>query len=186
MNPRATIVLAVLAVILGAVAVYVVIFGPDEAEITGTERHLFDFKVTAVERLTVRRRGSVAYDVERDGEKWVYREPPLGDADPARVALVVSDLRFALAKHDLSASGEKPGLDRYGLSPPTLEVRIQTSGKTVGFDVGGTNPTNDGVFVRTHHDNHVVVASLVVLKDLDVAPEFFKAGEAPVEGPTRR
>jgi hypothetical protein len=179
-NPRAILLLAVLALLAAGLTAFLVLRVPSSEDRVAQERFVFDYAVNAVDRVTVKRGRTVAFDLERDpiANAWKLREPALGAADRAKVSRLLSDLRFeSRILRDLT--DESPGgLERYGLVPPALEVVLRSSGRTIAFEVGASEPSHAGVYVRLLAGPRLLVVTPVVRSLFEVEAASLRETEA--------
>ena len=158
MNPKAALLLAALAAVFVGIALWIFLAVPGRAERQTQERELFDYKVQRVDRITGKRAREIVYDIEKQGDRWVYKTPPLGDADVGKIARLISDLRFdARLRNEVMPAGAGVPPEVYGLTKPRIEVTIHEPGRTTTFEIGAVNPTQDGVYLRFIPGGRVVL-----------------------------
>jgi hypothetical protein len=176
--------MALLAIGVVAGAVFMIRWVPTFEEQRKQQLEVFDFQVQRVSRFTMKRGADLVYDIVLDKGEWVYKYPPIGKADAAKVIRVLSDLRFdARVIQDLSQDGQHPPLDRFGFDKPRPEVDLYIPGKTYVFQIGLENATKDGVYLRLLPGDRVVVTDKKIAALFDVAPVFFQQKDMPGEGP---
>jgi hypothetical protein len=175
-NPKAALAMAVLALAAGCVALFLYFRVPHPEDQRKHDRDVFHYAVAKVDRVTARVQREVVYDIERQGDRWVYKHPPLGDADAGRVLRAIADLRFeARVKDEFVEPG---ALDRFGLAKPKIEVSLHEPGMTHVLEIGDANATKDGVYVRVMPGARVLLTHPVV-KTLFTADASAFAATAP-------
>lgn len=185
MNPRAAIFMLIFAVLFGGVAYYLLTNVATFDQQARLDREIFDFSVPKVSRITAKRGASVVYDLEFEGHSWNYKFPPLGIADSGKVIRTISELRFeAKIREDITKSGGPISLEPYGFTTERLEVDIFTPGRNYIFQIGATNATKDGVYVRIIPGDRIYVTIPKVQELFDVSADFFKPSDsAAAPGP---
>jgi hypothetical protein len=159
-NPRAAIVMAAVALAAGCVAFFLYLRVPHPDDQRKFDREIFHYSVSKIDRITVKVQREVLYELERQGDKWIYKHPPLGDADAGRILRAIADLRFeARVKDEFTGPGP---LDRFGLVKPKLEVSLHEPGATYAFELGDSNATKDGVYIRVMPGARVLLTLPVV------------------------
>ena len=181
MNPKAALALAALAAIFVGIALWIFLVVPARSERLAQERELFEYSVHKVDRITGKRAREVVYDLEKQGDRWVYKTPPLGDADVGKVLRLISDLRFdARLRNEVMPAGAGIPPEVYGLTKPRIEVTIHEPGRTTTFEIGAANATNDGVYLRFLPGGRVVLTE-------PAPPQAFDAEAAAYQAaPTHR
>jgi Domain of unknown function (DUF4340) len=109
-------------------------------------------------------------DLQRDNGKWKLTEPTPLPADQDAVSSIVSNLSTLSADKviDSKATDLKP----YGLSDPTLDIRIKRKdGKTIQLLIGDDTPTGSGAYAKLAGDPRVVTVASFVKSSLDKRPD---------------
>lgn len=182
MNPKAVIVMLIFAVLLAGLAVYLFTSVATPEERARAERDVFDYKVPQVTRIAAKRGADVVFDISHERERWIYKVPALGDADPGKVLRAISELRFeSTVKEDITDGDGPVSLEAFGFSGSRIEVDLYTPGKNYIFQIGNLNATKDGVYLRFIPGDRVILTSKKVVELFDVPATAFKptTGESP-------
>lgn len=184
MSPKAAIIMLLVA-IASIVAAFVLFKTTPTYEEQGrAARDVFDFKVSDVNRVVFKRGGDVIYDIRHEKMAWLFNSPPLGRADEAKMLRAISDLRFeARVKEDVTSTDNTASLERFGFGAIRLEVDLYTPGRNYVFEIGGMNPTNDGLYIRKLPGGRVILTATKVRELFDVTADYFLATAADAAGP---
>jgi len=174
MNPRAAIIMLILAIALGVGTYFFIKMVPSSDEKNRQQFDAFDYQVPRVIRFAAKRGADLIYDIALEKNEWVYKYPKLGKADPAKVLRVLSDLRFeAKVVQDLTEEGNRAQLNRYGFERARFEVDIYTHGRNYIFQIGDDNATKDGIYLRLIPGDRIIVTPPVIRGLFEVAPDSF-------------
>ncbi|MBL8695508.1 MAG: DUF4340 domain-containing protein [Planctomycetes bacterium] len=183
MNLKVSIALLGVALALGGVTVYLVQTSAKPADFDQTEKTLFRFTVSRVDRVVVRKGLDVVYELQNRNGEWSFIQPPFGAADSAKVVRALSELRLsATAESELGTTGQV-ALEKYGLMKPRIEVAIQSPGESTTFAVGDATPTKDGVYLHLLDLKRIVKTQKTVLAEFDVPADHFKPSADAAVGP---
>lgn len=174
MNRNAAIIMLILAIALGIGTYLIIKMVPTQEEQKQKELEVFDFQVQRVIRFAAKRGADLVYDIALEKNEWVYKYPPLGKADPAKVLRALSDLRFeAKIIQDLTEGGNRTQLNRYGFDKARYEVDVYTHGRNYIFQIGDENATKDGLYIRVLPGDRIIVTLPIVRTLFEVLPDSF-------------
>ncbi len=183
MSARATLVLALLVVVIGA---YLwleeappdagrspeALFGqPRAADPNQPVRHILDFQPADVVAIRLERNGTTRH-TERSGDTWSNA------ANAAAINDFLKNLAQLTVVMDIPA--DAGDLEHYGLQPPRSVLQLQISGRPTPLvlQIGDRNPSVTGVYVRPGENAPVVLAGALVAWEFDKA---FRALGPPEE-----
>lgn len=170
---RAVVVLAGVALLLGAYVVLIEPRGPgaDQSH-TGHRRLLARFDRASVGRIAVRRRGQPDFVVERQppGSKPSFRIIP-GDlpADDAAVEDLLTAVDFAETERSADVAPAAAGL-----APPAVTLAFEASTGSAQLHLGNPDATGGGVFAAVGAESDVRVAPRRLLELADRDPSAFR------------
>jgi len=140
---RNTIILIVVALLLGGYIYFFEIKGDKEGETSAGDAALmmFDVSLDEVVELVVRDGpATMRVFLSEDGRTWVLDQPEKREADADQVRRAIAHIVGATASRSLDRK-EAGNLADFGLENAPLEVRLRTSdGDTVLLFVGDQNP----------------------------------------------
>lgn len=165
MQKKLTWILTVLALALFAFIYFVERKVPSTGERRSAPRLFADLtpqSVTAVE-ITL---PSGVIRAEQTNGTW-YLSRPFYAAQQSAIETFVTNIvqlrRFdRMANHEVVLQGQKS----FGLEPPRAKVQIETATNRVGFEVGGTAPLTNNIYLRLQPSADVVLAQSDLLQTL--------------------
>ncbi len=154
MNPRSTVLLFVIATLMG-VAIYLFERGgaPAGDELGGRGERLFSgLDAAGISAIELDTEDGVRARVVRRADRWWLEAPLAFPAD----ATVVDALANALAQIDIEGrvKGEA-ALDDFGLGDEALEVAFEVDGERLGLYIGGRTPVGANTYVRRLDDGQI-------------------------------
>jgi hypothetical protein len=142
---RSLLVLLVVALGLGAYIYFV----ESERDPAGTEAkaQAFDVAAADIAELTIRSSSSATTTLKKTGDTWALVDPVATPADSPTIDSILSSLETMEIERVLE---ENPAsVAQYGLDTPGLQVSFTTTGGAKHqLSVGGTTPTNTGMYAR--------------------------------------
>jgi hypothetical protein len=163
MKPKVTLILIVIALLLGGIVALDYFKGATTEEAEARRKKVFDFKVADVTRLEfARTNGTVV--VEKSGEQWEMRQPVAARASKWEMERLLEALeelprQRTLTPKDLRDVDKK----EFGFDSPQLRVALQTRTGTVSAAFGNENPTRESVYVQLADRPEVIVAPRRIL-----------------------
>jgi hypothetical protein len=154
MNPRTTLVLAVIAALLGAfVWIHEIEGEADRRAAADDEKRIFSGLDSAdVEALSFETQDGVDARFERRAGRWELVSPVEGPGD----AVALDAIAGALANLVREGQVESPeGLAQYGLGEDTRIVRFEVGGETKGIRIGRSTPVGGHLYVAPLGDDEV-------------------------------
>ena len=161
---RSLLVLLVIALGLGAY-IYFVERDRDPAAADAREK-AFTVEPADITGLTVRGASGETTTLRRTGETWTLAAPVEAPADSAVLESILSSLSTLTI--DRVIDEQPAALDQYGLDTPRMQVDFTTGdGATHHVQLGGTTPTNSGIYARIDDATRVVLVPAFVETTFD-------------------
>jgi hypothetical protein len=168
-----------LLVFLALALTLVVVFEPGRERPPATVP-LTTVDVTTLERLTIRRAGEPAIEIERRGGHW-WLTAPWPAPVPALAYRIESTLGLLAARREHSQAVAGLDLSQFALDPPLLE--LEAGGEQLRF--GNTHPINRQRHVQRAEDLHRIADFHFSAIDVDAAEWVATAPLPPEVSPTR-
>lgn len=166
--------LLLLAVLAGANLIFLV--GDRERMASGRQVLVED--QDGVSRITIERRGCVAAEIEKDGQRWRLVAPYAGSVDDQVVmkfldVLSMTPITDVIGDSALLKLGRTRG--DFSLDEPVLSVFLRSAtGASERLDFGSKTPLADGVYVSIDGMDSVFVVPVGLLEAIDVNAEQFR------------
>jgi hypothetical protein len=164
---RSLLMLLIVALGLGAYIYFVEL----EREPAGTEtkEQAFDVAAADIAELTIRGTSSQTAALRRTGDAWTLVEPVAAPADAAAIDSILSSLETMEIERVLE---ENPAsLAQYGLETPGLQIDFTTTGGAKHrLSVGGTTPTNSGMYARIDDNPRLLLVPAFLKATFDKTP----------------
>jgi len=154
MNPRTTLVLAIVAALLGGFVYLYEIEGESTRESAAeNERKIHrGLEAAELEAIELTTRDGVAARFERRDERWTLVSPVVGPADAAAVDGIAEALANLVREGEVPEAG---ALDQYGLGEGARIVRFEVGGEARGIRIGGDTPVGGHRYVARLADDEV-------------------------------
>ena len=166
MNPRTTIVAAILMAALGA---YIYFYEREPVEDTDSElEEVFEVETEDFRAIEIRRSDGQNLKVTKDNDSWRILEPEDAAADTTEVESLARNIAELERGRDV-AEGEDIDLDEFGLAEPDIQVHFEVEGAetTTGLLVGDETPTGTNRYAKLATENKVFVISSHLKGTLD-------------------
>ena len=177
MSARAPIVLAVL---VGLLAGYIVLFERDKPRRNEVEARagflvepLVRERVSKLEVFRPTHTMTLAREGEGFDETWTLEAPEEGPADPEAVEDYLRSWEFAVATRTLEAPSRED-LESFGLDTPTASVSFTLGRARVDLSLGSGSPVDGGGYLRIAGDDRVMVVPDAVVELFEVDAERFR------------
>ena len=108
-------------------------------------RHVFAFDAGAVKEIEIRSGETKAIRLEK-GEKWKISEPIAADVDSGEFARFFSALQHIEQERNIGKPSDN--LDDFGLSKPSLVVRLLAGSDWLELRIGGKNPAETSRYAK--------------------------------------
>lgn len=158
MNPKTTIVAAILLAALGA---YIYFYEREPVEDTDPDQEeVFEVETEDFKQIEIERLGSGTLKVTKNDESWRILEPVEAAADTTEVESLARSIA-ELERGRYVAEGEAIDLDEFGLADPTLQVHFQVDGgeAITSLWVGNETPTGTNRYAKLARESKVFVIS---------------------------
>jgi hypothetical protein len=158
MNPRTTIVAAILLATLGA---YIYFYEREPVEDTDSElERAFEVEPDSLREIEIRRLEEDDLKVTKDNDSWRILEPVEAPADSTEVESLARNIA-ELERGRYVAEGEDIDLGEFGLADPELRIRFKAEGDetATGLLVGDETPTGTNRYAKLAAENKVFVIS---------------------------
>jgi hypothetical protein len=175
MKSRTTLILVVLAAVVGLVVVWDQYKGTSTEQAREQGKRVLNFKSEDVTRLELAYTNRTVV-LEKSGDKWNLRQPLSARADAATVSSILSDLEFA--QRDRTLSGEDlKGVDlsEYGLDRPQIRVTMQYKQGPITLLVGRETPTRDAVYVQLQGRKEIAITPKSLLDRLNTSVDSLRS-----------
>jgi len=145
---KSTLLVVLLAGILGGYVYYSEIRHPKEPAPENASQPLYKFTADDITSLRIARRGeSAPVELERRETGWVLRSPVEAQTDRSTVESLTSALARAAASRHLPADPAR--IKEFGLDPPAVSVEIHLkSGPAQGLELGAKDFSGSSVYAR--------------------------------------
>src|ERR1051326_417654 len=169
MKPKTTIILLVIAVLIGGFVWYDHTHLKDTWEVEQQQKRVFpNLKSGDVTKLELHSTNGVIV-VEKAGDKWDMKQPYQVRANKSMVDAILSDLEFldaerAMTAKDLKEANETPA--GYGLEKPRIEATITVSGKTQTIKLGDESKVGGNVYAAIAGSDKVYVVPKRMVESL--------------------
>lgn len=148
MKSRTTLLLVVLALLVGGVVLLDHYKGTTTSEVETQRKRLVDFKSDDVTHFELAHTNQTIV-IDKIGERWQIKQPLTVRASASAVSSILGELEFAERERTLSQrelGGVK--LADFGLAPARLRLTLRDKKHAVTLLVGGGTPTKDGLYVQ--------------------------------------
>ena len=175
MKSRTTLILVVLAALVGLVVVWDLYKGTPTEVARERSKRILDFKSEDVTRLELTYTNRTVV-LEKSGDKWNLLQPLSARADGGTVSSILSDLEFA--QRDRALSGEDlkgVNLADYGLDKPQIRVTLQRKRGSMILLVGRETPTKDAVYVQLEGWRQVDITPKSLLDRLNTSVDSLRS-----------
>ena len=169
MNPKTTIVAALLLTALGA---YIYFYEREPVEDTDSEEvELFELELEDFREIEIRRTEGENLKVTKDNDSWRIFEPIEAPADTTEVESLARNIA-ELERGRYVAEGEDIDLDEFGLTEPELQVHFEVEGAetSTGLLLGDETPTGSNRYAKLSNENKVFVIASHLKGSLDKKP----------------
>ncbi len=145
MNPRVTLGLAVLLVL---VAAYIAVVDVPQARRAEEARHLVQLAKADVTGITLESAKGTVELVRRDVTHWAITRPVAAPAASFAVKDLIDAVTGLVPQRTLREAGSD--LAAYGLDKPAVKATLRTGGgRTVTLELGKPSPVATGLYART-------------------------------------
>lgn len=143
------LVIVFLAFLLGA---YFLNRSEPESKATATPpptpKLLFSIEASDLERITIEDDREERVTLEKsEGEVWMMVVPEEGEADTAKISMVISSFVSMQALREFDVDLD---LAVIGLAPPKYTIALKTAGEEVVVLIGIKSPTGSGVYASVN------------------------------------
>jgi Domain of unknown function (DUF4340) len=168
MNTRTTLVLVIVALIIGGVVVLDHYKGTSHEEAVEKGKRIVDFKSTDVTKLELAFTNQT-FVLEKTGDRWNLFHPLAVRADASTVNSILDELEFAERDRTLSEE-ELSGVNLadFGLAQPRVRVTLTAKKQPVTLRVGKETPTKDALYVQVEGSKRVSVTRKSLFDRLNV------------------
>ena len=147
MNPKTTLILAVILLALGAY-IYRYEREPVADETASSSERIFDFEADQIQQIQVRRADNEDVKLERTGEdSWRLLEPTSVDADTV-ASNALANAAASLERDRVVTEGDDLQLADFGLDKPQLELELSVKDvpQTTTLLLGDQTPTGNNLY----------------------------------------
>ncbi len=153
MNPRVTLGLAALLVLVG---LYIFVVDRPQAQRAEEARHLVQLVKTDVTAVTLTSAKGTVELTRRDATHWVITKPFAAPATTFSVDDVIDAVTALIPQRTLKDAGSD--LAPYGLDAPAARITLRTTaGKAITVEVGKASPVATAIYVRATPGSGVVL-----------------------------
>jgi hypothetical protein len=181
MNPRTTIIVAIVAALLG---VYIYFFerDPVEDETDSEREEVFGVEAEDIQEVEIRRAEGENLKLLKDGESWQIVQPIEGPADGSEVDTLTRNIA-TLERQRIIAEGETVKLEDFGLAEPEIEVRFRATVSeedeeegeeevaqeeiATAFLIGDETPTGTNRYAKLVGEDKIFVISSYLRSNFD-------------------
>jgi hypothetical protein len=158
MKSRTTLILVLVALVIGGVAVLDYYKGTPTEQAEAKRKRVLDIEAGDVTHIEIVRTNQTIV-LDKSGDRWEIKQPLAVRASASAVSSVLDDLEFAertraLSEKDIAATK----LADFGLESPRLRVVVRGKKGPMTLLVGNETPTKDALYVRVEGRKGIEVA----------------------------
>ena len=167
MKSRTTLVLVVIALVVGGLVALDHYKGTSTEEAATKRKRLLDFPAKEVTGLKIELTNQVIV-LEKAGEQWQIKQPLHVRANASAVNSILDELELAERQRTITEK-ELNGADfaEFGLEKPRARATLQTRKGPVTLLIGGETPTKDALYAQVQGHKNVLVAPRSIYERLD-------------------
>jgi len=167
MKQRTTIVLVVIALLVGGLVALDHYKGVSTEEAEARSNRLVDFHTKDVTSLKIELTNRV-FMLVKTGELWQIKQPLDVRANANTVNSILDDLEFAERTRTITPKELKGmKLAEFGLEKPRVRATLQTKKGPIEISVGSETPTKDALYIQVQGSKNVLVGPKTVYERLD-------------------
>jgi hypothetical protein len=158
MKPRTTLVLVIIALVVGGVVVLDHYRGTSTEEAQAKSKRVLDFQSKNISAVRIELTNQV-YAVEKAGNQWRITQPLNCRANYSTVSSILDGLEFAERTRTITGKelkGAPPA--GFGLRNPRIRLTLQDGKHPLVLLVGNETPTKDAVYCQAQGNGDVMVA----------------------------
>ncbi len=188
MSGKKTIVILIIAFLLGG---YIYFFDrkePGTAERIKQENKVFHLKSQKVEQLQIRKGKKILLLTRKENSaQWQIKKPLEAKANKSRVENILLRLGSLKFKRRLQAEKDKP-LNRkdFGLEKPRMEVTLWVKKKKPRtLTIGDETPDKQNIYVQFKGDKDILIVAKNLYNVLDKKAADLRAKQVPSSSPSK-
>ncbi len=166
MKTRTTLILAVIALVVGGVVLLDYQKGTTTEKRRERSRRILDFDSSSITRLELVQ-SNVTIVAEKSGDRWQIKQPLEYRADTGAINSILDGVEFAEKTRTLTPA-DLAGLDlaELGLTEPRLQLTLTAPRGPVTLLVGSETPTKNSVYVQVAGQAEVLIAESYLVSRL--------------------
>ncbi|HXI85358.1 MAG TPA: DUF4340 domain-containing protein [Verrucomicrobiae bacterium] len=167
MKSRTTLVLVLVALVIGGLVALDYYWGTSTQELQARNKRVLDFQSKDIIGLDIGLTNQV-YALERSGDQWQIKKPLDVRANYGTVSSILDELEFAERKRSITEQ-ELKGLTRkdFGLQLPRVHLTLRNKKGSMVLLVGNETPTKDAVYAQLQGKKDVLVLPKSIYERLD-------------------
>jgi hypothetical protein len=167
MKTRTTLILVILALVIGGVVALDYFKGTPTEQAETRRKRVFHFEAKDVSSLKIELTNRV-FELEKSGEEWRIEQPLRARASASAVNSILDELEFADRTRTLTEQELRGmSLAEFGLATPRVRATLRTKTGPIQFVVGNDTPTKDALYIQLQGSKNVVVAPSTIYQRLD-------------------
>src|SRR5258706_9589405 len=167
MKSRTTLVLVLVALVIGGLVALDYYEGTSTQELQAKSKRVLDFQSKDIIGLKIDLTNHV-YTLERSGDQWQLKQPLDVRANYSTVSSILDELEFAERNRSI-AEKELEGLTPkdFGLQNPRVRLTLTKKKGSMILLIGNETPTKDAVYAQLQGKKNVLVVSKSIYERLD-------------------
>jgi hypothetical protein len=174
MKPRTTLILVVIALVVGGLVALDHYRGTSTEEAQAKSKRVLDFQSKNISAVRIELTNKV-YAVEKAGDQWRITEPLSCRANYSTVSSILDELEFAERTRTITGKelkGTPPA--GFGLQTPRIRLTLQGGKQPLVLLVGNETPTKDAVYCQAQGNEDVMVAPKTIYDRLNRTLDDFR------------
>jgi len=157
MKPRTTLVLVLIALVIGGLVALDSHKGTSTSDALSKNKRVLDFRSKDVTGMKIELTNQV-YVLTKNEDQWQLEQPLNVHANYSTVSAILDELEFAERARTMSAKElEGVNLANFGLENPRVRLTLQGKKGDMVLLVGYETPTKDAVYVQLQGKKYVMV-----------------------------
>jgi len=187
MSGKKTIVILIIAFLLGG---YIYFFDrkePGTAERIKQGKKVFQLKFQDVEQLQIKKgKKIILLKRKENSAQWQIKKPLEAKANKSRVENILLRLKYLKFKRRLQAEKDKP-LNRkdFGLEKPRMEVTLWVKKKPRTLTIGDETPDKQNIYVQFKGDKDILIVTKNLYNVLNKKAADLRAKQVPSSSPSK-
>jgi uncharacterized protein DUF4340 len=167
MKSRTTLVLVLVALVLGGLVALDHYKGTSTEDAKGKRKRVLDFESKDITDLKIELTNQV-YALQKSGDQWQIKQPLDVRANYSTVSSILDELEFAQRTRTITEKElESAKLADFGLETPRIRLTLQNKKGVMVLLVGNETPTKDAVYAQLQGAKDVLVVPKSIYERLN-------------------